>query len=148
MEVIFNGFEERVLLMIKGDGTLVNTLAYKVDDKDLKVTGYMELVQRVWPGEYNNERIQEALSRTINITAWVKLELVGCVRILSDDYLFGTIPEILVLPNYQKQGIGKRLMELAWETSPTSLFIGSQPGNELFFEKLGYEKSMQSYVKR
>ena len=39
-------------------------------------------------------------------------------------------------------------MELAWEHSPTSLFLGAQPGNEGFFEKLGYEKSMASYVKR
>jgi predicted N-acetyltransferase YhbS len=51
-------------------------------------------------------------------------------------------------PAYQGKGIGRQLMELAWENSPTSLFFGAQAGNELFFEKLGYERSMISYVKR
>ncbi|WP_306420573.1 GNAT family N-acetyltransferase [Brevibacillus reuszeri] len=62
--------------------------------------------------------------------------------------LFGTIPEILVKRAYQGKGIGKKLMELAWEASPTSLFFGAQPGNEPFFEKLGYQRSFQSFVKR
>lgn len=39
-------------------------------------------------------------------------------------------------------------MEFAWETTPASLFIGVQPGNEQFFEKLGFEKSIQSYQKK
>ena len=72
----------------------------------------------------------------------------GGVRILSDGYFFGTIPELMVDPAYQRKGIGRRLMELAWEHSPTSLFLGAQPGNEGFFEKPGYERSMASYVKR
>jgi hypothetical protein len=39
-------------------------------------------------------------------------------------------------------------MELAWEASPTSLFLGAQPGNESFFEKLGYTKGIQSFQKK
>ena len=70
------------------------------------------------------------------------------MRVLSDGYLFGTIPEILVLPDYQRHGIGKRLMELAFETSPTSLFLGAQPDAAPFYEKLGYEKSVQSFSKK
>ncbi|MCM3733619.1 GNAT family N-acetyltransferase [Fictibacillus nanhaiensis] len=56
--------------------------------------------------------------------------------------------EILVLPEFQQRGIGKRLMELAWEASPTSLFLGAQPGKESFFEKLGYTKGIQSFQKK
>ena len=93
--------------------------------------------------------MKEVLRKTINITAWDVEQLVGCVRFLSDGYFFGTLTEILVLPSYQRsyqrRGIGKRLMELAWEMSPTSLFFGAQPGIEEFFEKAGYEKSIQSF---
>ena len=123
-------------------------LNYIVDDKELNAEIFLNLVQKVWPGNYNKEMTQNALERTTNITAWYENTLVGCIRILSDGYYFGTIPEILVMPEYQKEGIGKKLMELAWDASPTSLFFGSQPGNEVFFEKLGYTKSMQSYEKR
>lgn len=39
--------------------------------------------------------------------------LIGCLRILTDGCFFGTITELLVLPAYQKQGIGSRLLGLA-----------------------------------
>ncbi|CAM3333360.1 MULTISPECIES: GNAT family N-acetyltransferase [Brevibacillus] len=89
-----------------------------------------------------------ALNNTINISAFDGNTLVGCLRILSDGYYFSTITEILVRSSYQGKGIGKKLMELAWDASPTSLFFGAQPGNEVFFEKLGYQKSMQSFEKK
>jgi ribosomal protein S18 acetylase RimI-like enzyme len=109
---------------------------------------FLYLAQKVWRGSYNKEMTQDALGKTINITAWNDGVLIGCVRILTDGYYFGTIPEIFVMPEYQKRGIGKKLMELAWEASPTSLFFGAQPGNETFFEKLDFTKSIQSYVKK
>lgn len=120
-----------------------------IDDKELSAEDFLNLAQKVWPGNYNKEMTQIALSKTINVTAWNdENTLVGCIRIITDGYYFGTISEILVMPEYQKHGIGKRLMELAWEVSPTSLFFGARPGNEGFFEKLGYIKSMQSYMKK
>ncbi|MDQ5853576.1 MAG: GNAT family N-acetyltransferase, partial [Chloroflexota bacterium] len=76
------------------------------------------------------------------------VQLVGCVRILADGYLFSTTPEILVLPTYQGRGISRRLLELASEPAPTSLFFGVQPGKEGFFERLGYEHSLNAYHKR
>jgi ribosomal protein S18 acetylase RimI-like enzyme len=121
---------------------------FKIDDRELTAILFLGLAQRIWPREYHAALTQLALERTINVTAWDGDNLVGCVRILSDGYFFGTIPEILVDPEYQRKGIGRQLMELAWEHSPTSLFIGAQPGNEGFFEQLGYERSMASYVKR
>ena len=124
------------------------SIDYKIDGKELSAETFLDFVQKVWPGEYDNQYVQEALSRTINISAWDNGQLVGCIRVLTDGYFFGTIPEILIDPKYQKQGIGKKLMELAWENSPTSLFFGARPGNEEFFEKAGFEKGMQSYAKK
>ena len=64
---------------------------------------------------------------------------------LNDDF-FGTITELLILPEYQKQGIGSRLLQLAKENTPTMLYFGSQPGIEAFYEKNGCQKSLQSYM--
>lgn len=72
--------------------------------------------------------------------------LVGCLRILTDGYFLGTITELLVLPEYQKHGIGSWLLQLAKETSPTMLYFGAQPGVEVFYEKNGCQKSLQSYT--
>lgn len=92
------------------------------------------------------ERTQQALDRTLNITAYDDGKLVGCLRILTDGYFFGTITELLVLPKYQKKGIGSRLLELARENTPSMLFFGAQPGVEGFYEKNGCQKSLQSYI--
>ena len=70
----------------------------------------------------------------------------GCLRILSDGCYFGTITELLVLPEYQRKGIGSRLLQLAKEHTPTLLYFGAQPGMEPFYEKNGCQKSLQSYI--
>ncbi|MEM9717848.1 MAG: GNAT family N-acetyltransferase [Bacteroidota bacterium] len=119
-----------------------------LNDPLLTATTYLSLVQRVWPGEYDVERTKQALSRTLNISAWKGERLIGNVRILTDGYYFGTIPEILVDPDFQRGGIGRKLMEKAWEESPTSLFLGAQPGKEGFFEQMGYERSLVSFQRK
>jgi GNAT superfamily N-acetyltransferase len=119
---------------------------YKVDDKELNASIFIPFVNKVWQGNYNMERTQSALSKTLNITAYDGKVLVGCLRILSDGYYFGTITELLVLPEYQKQGVGSRLLQLAKDNTPTVLYFGSQPGVEGFYEKNGCQKSLQSYT--
>lgn len=91
-------------------------------------------------------RTQAALSKTLNITAYDGELLVGCLRILTDGYYFGTVTELLVLPEYQRQGIGSRLLQLAKENTPTMLYFGAQPGSESFYEKNGCQKGLQSYA--
>lgn len=121
-------------------------MEYKVDDKELNASTFLAFVNQVWQGNYNMERTKEALSKTLNITAYENKVLVGCLRILSDGYYFGTITELLVLPEYQKQGVGSKLLQLAKDNTPTMLYFGSQPEAEKFYEKNGCQKSLQSYM--
>ena len=121
-------------------------IEYKVDDKEINASFFVSFVNQIWQGDYNIERTQTALSKTINITAYDGNVLVGCLRILSDGYYFGTITELLVLPEYQQQGIGSKLLQLAKDHTPTMLYFGAQPGIEAFYEKNGCQKSLQSYV--
>ena len=125
----------------------MHEIRYKTYDCELNTNVFIDMANQVWPGFYNKKYVSEALKKTINTTAWDGEKLVGCVRVLSDGYFFGTVSEILVIPEYQHKGIGKKLMELAFDTSPTSLFFGAQPEACGFYEKLGYEKSMQSFRK-
>ena len=121
-------------------------MEYKVNDQELNASTFITFVNRVWPGDYDLDKTQAALSRTLNITAYDEKELVGCLRIHSDGYYFGTITELLVHPEYQKQGIGSRLLQLAKDNTPTMLYFGAQPGLETFYEKNGCQKSLQSYM--
>lgn len=121
-------------------------IEYKVDDKEINASFFISFVNEIWSGNYDIEKTQEALSKTINITAYDNNVLVGCLRILSDGYYFGTITELLVLPKYQKQGIGSKLLKLAKDNTPSMLYFGVQPGTELFYERNGCQKSLQSYT--
>lgn len=121
-------------------------MEYVVDDRKLTASVFLDFVNQVWQGDYDMERTRQALSRTLNITVYDDGKLIGCLRILTDGYFFGTITELLVLPEYQKKGIGSRLLELARENIPSMLFFGAQPGVEGFYEKNGCQKSLQSYI--
>lgn len=138
----------RALVGHKRKRKLILAIAYLAPDPGLEAGVFLSLVQRVWPGNYVPDLIAAALTRTTNITAWDGERLVGCVRLLSDGYLFSTVPEILVDPAYQGQGIGRELMGRAYTLAPSSIFLGAQAGNEGFFERLGYVQAMPGYVRR
>lgn len=123
-------------------------ITYRIPDSHLDATAFLELVQHVWPGSYDVALLAAALTKTTNSTAWDGARLVGCVRLLSDGYLFSTVPEILVDPAYQRQGIGRKLMEGAYALAPSSIFLGAQAGNEGFFERLAYVQAMPGYIRR
>ncbi|MBA3919890.1 MAG: GNAT family N-acetyltransferase [Gemmatimonas sp.] len=117
-------------------------------DDALAVEEFLALANLVWPRAYDVDRAALAIARTQNVAARAEGTLIGCARILSDGYFFGTIPEILVHPAWQRRGIGRALIEVAWELSPTGLFFGAQPGNEPFFEQCGFERGLQSFQRR
>ena len=121
-------------------------MEYRIDDHKITAETFLAFAKRVWPGEYDVEKTRAALTRTLNITAYDGDTLVGCLRLLTDGYFFGTITEILVLPEYQGRGIGSQLLRLARENTPTMLYFGAQPGVEGFYERNGCRKGMQAYV--
>ena len=121
-------------------------MEYMIDDRELNASIFIDFVNKVWQGNYDLDKTQIALSKTINLTAYDNDKLIGCLRILSDGYYFGTITELLVLPQYQKQGVGSKLLQLAKDKTPTMLYFGSQPTVEQFYEKNGCQKSLQSYI--
>lgn len=121
-------------------------IRYFADDNIINANEFIRFANQVWPDDYDEEKTEAALKRTINITARDGETLVGCLRILTDGCFFGTITELLVLPDYQKQGIGSRLLQMAKEHTPTMLYFGAQPGLEPFYEKNGCVRSLQSYL--
>lgn len=121
-------------------------MEYRIDDRDLSAERFIEFVDQVWPGKYDENRTAAALARTINFTAYDGDILVGCLRVLTDGYYFGTITELLVLPRYQRQGIGSTLLRLAKDNTPTMLYFGAQPGAQAFYEKNGCIRGLQAYT--
>ena len=121
-------------------------MEYRVDDRSLSGETFLDFVQQVWPGAYNLEQTRAALSKTMNFTAWDGGQLAGCLRVLTDGCFFGTITELLVLPACRGRGVGRALMDLARAHAPTPLYFGAKPGAEGFYEKIGCERSLPSFL--
>jgi GNAT superfamily N-acetyltransferase len=117
--------------------------------ENFSADAFIALANRVWPRDYDVARAGEAIKRTINIGAWDGAHLVGAVRVLSDGYLFSTVPEILVDPAYQRRGIGRELMMRALDVAPRgALFFGAQPQSVRFFERIGCTRGLVGFVLR
>ena len=122
----------------------MSDLSYK---QGFAATDFISLAERIWPRDYSVADASNALERTVNIGAWDGSRLVGSVRVLTDGYFFATIPEILVDPAYERHGIGRHLMELALEHAPRGkVAFGAQPQSEAFFERIGCERKLTSFV--
>jgi GNAT superfamily N-acetyltransferase len=120
---------------------------YRAGTSALTPDAFVTLARRVWPREYDPARFAVALESTINVGAWSGDRLVGSVRILSDGYLFNTVPEVMVDPDFRRLGIGRALMHRALEAAPGGrLFFGAQPGNEPFFERCGFSRGPVGFV--
>ncbi len=124
-------------------------IAYREGPEAFLPADFIALAQQIWPRAYDPQRIAEALARTLNVGAWTDTRLVGSVRILSDGYLLSTIPEIMVAPDLQRQGIGRELMRRALLLAPGgAVFFGAQPGREGFFERIGFVRGPVGFVWR
>ena len=76
-------------------------------------------------------------------TAWQDSQLVGLINGLSDGYMVVYFHYVLVRPEYQKLGIGKRLLELMLEEYKhvhTKVLIAYNRKVK-FYRKFGFEKA-------
>jgi len=125
------------------------SVEYRSGDGALSVEAFIGLAKRIWQRDYDTQKTADALKSTINVAAWSGNRLVGSVRVLSDGYFFSTEPEVMVDPEFRKQGIGRELLRRALEATPGGvLFLGAQPGNERFFETAGFRRGPTGYVGR
>lgn len=121
-------------------------MEYRYDDRTLDAGTFLALVQQVWPGEYDAEKTRAALARTINITAWDG----GALRLPAHPHrrllFWAPSRSCWCFPACRRQGVGRALMDLARAHAPTPLYFGAKPGAEGFYEKIGCERSLPSFL--
>ena len=119
---------------------LVDNILQAEDFIRLRIdTGFAEI-----PVEHARKALQNGL---INVSAIYNDELVGMGRLVGDGAMYWYLQEIIVLPKYQRKGIGtmivNHLVDYAKANSITGKFttIGgvSAKGKEPFYEKMGFE---------
>lgn len=85
--------------------------------RDLPVESMLALYRaNGWSAADKPELLQKALSACHSlVSAWDCEKLIGLGNALSDGYLVVYYSHLLVLPEYQKRGIGTKLMQLLME---------------------------------
>ena len=125
---------------ICGEISLVDNILQAEDFVRLRIeAGFAEV-----PVEHARKALQNGL---INVSAIYQGELVGMGRLVGDGAMYWYLQEIIILPKFQRKGIGtmivNHLVDYAKANSVTGKFttIGgvSAKGKEPFYEKLGFE---------
>ena len=93
-------------------------------------------------GERDPMRLRRIFEQsTVCCFAWAGTELVGAGRAISDRISYAAIFDVVVAPEFQRRGIGSKLMQRLMETAEApNVILHSVPGKEGFYAKLGYRK--------
>jgi len=93
-------------------------------------------------------RIKKSFLNTYKVvTAWDGDRIVGAGRMISDGECYGWIHDIGVLPELQKQGIGKGIMDELMENENLLFGLTSSFVAEDFYYKLGFRKHKTAMAK-
>lgn len=84
------------------------------------------------------------------ISAWLNNELIGISRAITDFCYACYLSDVAVKSEYQKQGIGKRLIELTAKEigNETALILISAPIAMEYYPKIGFEKVENGFIIR
>ena len=94
---------------------------------------------------YQLDVIEKALPNTLYcVCAYCGEQLVGMARIIGDRGMVYYIQDVIVIPEYQRQGIGTQMMDAIMgyirlhASQNTIIGLMSAVGKEAFYEKYGF----------
>ena len=111
------------------------------------MTGVQTCALPIWWLLFPKEQTQKALTNSLYTVIAVKdSQTVGMGRLIGDG-MYYTIVDIVVQPDYQKQGIGNRIISMILEFVDKETPIGgrssiqliAEKGKESFYEKIGFK---------
>ncbi|GEL14553.1 GNAT family N-acetyltransferase [Pediococcus cellicola] len=91
----------------------------------------------------------QAVSHSVFISAWQENTLIGLIRGVTDQHSILFVQDLLVLPEVQRHGIGKRLMEELVKAYPTGqlvLITDDEPATKAFYQKIGLLDTRQNHI--
>lgn len=119
------------------------------DERPVTSAHYAPLIKRVSGETFDKTRTSRALKATHNICAWDGDKLIGIARILTDGFLAASLAEIAVDPDYQRRGVGRELMNRAFNATPRGTLTATAPiALAPFFERIGCERGVAGFAMR
>jgi ribosomal protein S18 acetylase RimI-like enzyme len=101
-----------------------------------------EILQMVGMGFHEPEVHRAAFENSAVVVFILKNDqLIGFGRAISDGMYQAAIYDVAILPEYQRQGIGKRIISAITDALPGCNFIlYASPGKEEFYQKLNFRR--------
>jgi GNAT superfamily N-acetyltransferase len=110
-------------------------------DKDVLLALYKA---NNWSSSEKPEQLYQGLMNSHSlISAWDEEKLVGLGNAISDGFLVVYYPHLLVLPEYQRQGIGSTILELLVSRYPgfhQHVLLADRKAFG-FYKKCGFERA-------
>ncbi len=105
-----------------------------------------------WKDHYNSSGIKSLIAGSFAFAVAVEKksgEAIGMGRVISDGFSDAYIQDLVVLPGYRKQGVGKQIVEALLDKclSEDLLWVGliAEPGQDKFYTTMGF-KQMEKHV--
>ena len=95
------------------------------------------------------ERIKQMLKNaSLTVTAWDGNELVGIARSVTDFAYCCYVSDLAVRGNYQKKGIGKKLLQITKDNihNNAKIILLAAPQAEEYYPHIGFEKHNAAFV--
>lgn len=115
---------------------------------------YNDLREKIGWKPHDLKRVEEAIksSRFVKKVV-VNYETIGMARVISDG-IYAFVVDVIISPNYQNKGIGKKLMQELLDEIEKSIKEGeamsvnlvSMAGKEEFYEKCGFQRIPYEYT--
>lgn len=99
--------------------------------------------QTTWASKRKNKDIEKMLKNlTVFVTVRENSRLIGFGRAISDGIYRALVDDIIVDGSYQKQGIGRMVIEniLKQLNGIDEIFLNTKPDLEVFYKKFGFNK--------
>jgi len=113
----------------------------------MKSEDYHNLRVAVGWSSYNLSEIENGLKNTLyTVVGYSSNRAIAMGRVIGDGKLVFYIQDVIVIPEYQRKGIGNRIMKMILEyieeNSVNNSIIGlmSANGKEAFYESFGFIK--------
>lgn len=101
-----------------------------------------EIFRRADLGVRDPDRLRRIFEQsTVRCFAWSGDDLVGAGRAISDRISYAAIFDVVVLPGFQRRGIGTQIVRhLIRAAEAPNVILHSVPGKEGFYAQLGFAR--------
>ena len=134
-----------ILLMMKEIEIAMQATPFRVEKEKPTTKEFCKLRHGVGWGETDEKMAKASLDSTLfHVVVRLESQLVGMGRVVGDGFMYFYIQDVVVDPEYQKQGVGDLIMQeielyLSTGAKPGSTIgLLAAKGKEEFYSRYGY----------